>query len=934
MNQGTALARLIENTDDFIAPEKRVEYELKIKPILSGAAYLTDSLNTIIDSQKVVYDKILEFIPFERQEEYHRSYQLILADYKRELIDRLSLSPILGSTERGRDLEQTLLELRATATRTIRHLHLLNPIDQSDFEATLGWMIEQGGEKELTLIHEVKRKLPFDSEQIHDWIDEAALRITERKIIEKLKSRKVRLGIQGGENISLNFYRVYGLSATFDGCPPEAVIIESYPAFSIISAPENTISTLRQKYAVEMLQPAIPSIFFSPMPILERMQMPMRDYIVRFLPSKRSLVKKQLEEAGAKILQPLGGTDYPDYIVEIPNKNVMESVEDLPVLWVKPFQPSIRVNLNRYPSLSNQLDQEAVSTSSEQDEPAVIPNTFYASFFTTQDRDLADAVWRSQGIDIVEKVGNRDLIVNISEVVNSEYALDVLVRQVGLRYLEEELKVSLLSSAACEVIGIQASGVNEPILNLTGKGEILAIADTGLDNGHPDFQGRVKAIQPHRSGLPVVDEDGHGTHVAGIALGDGSHASLMNLSVKGAAPEAELFFQSGVRNDAPVPDITTLFETAYEQGARVHSNSWKVTGSVFFASRAEQVDEFIWNHKDFLVVFAAGNDARQQYHGGEISQRNVSIPGVAKNCLTVGACENDRPNIRVNYGTWKPSIFCHSPINSDGMTDSVDHIAPFSSRGPTWATHSLLDMSGRRKPDVVAPGTFILSARSSQAVNPPEPFDVYHEAPNHYVYMTGTSMATPLVAGAALLVRQYLREQRRISNPSAALLKAALIHCAKHFPYYYPHPESTPYADNEQGWGRIYLPNILSPIAPTQVFFIDEEKPLDQGDSMEYSVEVEEEKSEFRATLVYTDLPDSGGVLMNNLNLEVTDPNGKVYYGNDFGDTGKSDDVNNVEGVVVETVHGQWKVKVIAKRIIEAQDFALVLSASGLKIAV
>lgn len=668
------------------------------------------------------------------------------------------------------------------------------------------------------------------------------------------------------------------------------------------------------------------------------MPMPMRDYIVRFLPSKRNLVKKQLEEAGATILQPLGGTDYPDYIVAIPSKEAMESIEDLPgKLWIEPYQPSIRLNLSRYQSPSNQPLETAESLTTERDEQKVIPHAFYASFFTPQDRDLAAAVWRTQGIEIVETVGKKDLIVSISGVVNPEQALDLLIRQVGLRYLEEELKVSLLGNVACRVIGVPPSSVGEASLNLTGKAEILAIADSGLDNGdintlHPDFRGRVKAIQPYRPGLPVADESGHGTHVAGIAIGNGTQASSMNLTIKGVAPEAELFFQAGVTSVDHLPNPAHLFEAAYEQGARVHSNSWGVNlADSRFTSRCEQVDEFVWNHKDFLAVFAAGNSACQENHGEPLTQKNVSTPGVAKNCLTVGACENDRPDIQLTYGAWRKK-FSHRPIERDGMTDSVDHLAPFSSRGPSLADHSLLEVQGRRKPDVVAPGTFVLSTKSSLVTEAPDPWHIFPDAPNHYVYDTGTSMATPLVAGAALLVRQYLREQRQIHNPSAALLKAALIHSARYFHYYHSHPDSTPPADNEQGWGRIYLPNILSPLAPIQILFIDEERQLDQEDFIEYLVEVGEGEPEFRATFVYTDLPDSGGVLMNNLNLAVTDPNGKIYYGNDFGSTGKFDEVNNVEGIVAESVLGQWRVKVIAQRIIEAQDFALVLSGSGLKL--
>ncbi|MFN7929347.1 MAG: S8 family serine peptidase [Blastocatellia bacterium] len=412
--------------------------------------------------------------------------------------------------------------------------------EEEKIDQALNWLINQRGTCEQNLVY-------LNLLLKHKYNPQYAKANLPMKI--ELAENTIRMQLfrqMGG-------YRLYRSSNDAQPLPPEVVLIQELAAFSIVSAPESLVSIL-WGYRAEPLQPAVPAKLPSSTPIRERksMPMPMRDYIVRFLPSKRNLVKKQLEEAGATILQPLGGTDYPDYIVAIPSKEAMESIEDLPgKLWIEPYQPSIRLNLSRYQSPSNQPLETAESLTTERDEQKVIPHAFYASFFTPQDRDLAAAVWRTQGIEIVETVGKKDLIVSISGVVNPEQALDLLIRQVGLRYLEEELKVSLLGNVACRVIGVPPSSVGEASLNLTGKAEILAIADSGLDNGdintlHPDFRGRVKAIQPYRPGLPVADESGHGTHVAGIAIGNGTQASSMNLTIKGVAPEAELFFQAGV----------------------------------------------------------------------------------------------------------------------------------------------------------------------------------------------------------------------------------------------------------------------------------------------------------------------------------------------------------------------------------------------------
>lgn len=528
-----------------------------------------------------------------------------------------------------------------------------------------------------------------------------------------------------------------------------------------------------------------------------------------------------------------------------------------------------------------------------------------------------------------------------------------------------------------------------------GSTQIAAVADTGLGDGtpagaHADLAGRVLNVFDWTTGNaqfcyrvrkdgPRDADSGHGTHVAVSVVGDGG----ANGEGKSAAPAAQLVFQAveeyldiyGACQDPATPDgyyligipddLHQLFQQAYNAGARIHANSWGSNAAGDYTLDSANADDFIWDNPDMVITFSAGNEGTDANANGVVDNDSICSPATAKNVITIGASENDRAgnyncdtslgytshdayqpgqscnsmggqNILGTYGSRWPADYPANPLAGDPTAGNAEQMASFSSRGPTD--------DGRIKPDVVAPGTWVLSGYSSlfqegygdplNSQNGSYQSDGWGMPLNvNYKYFGGTSMSNPIAAGAATVVRDFYQKAYGHSA-SAALTKATLINSAVDLQDENndgANDNDFPIPNVHEGWGRINLAAATDGGAQ----YVDETNGLGTGLSATYQFNVAAAGSPFKVSLVWSDFASTAAAaanLVNDLDLVVTAPNGSTYRGNVFSGGwsqtgGSADRVNNVENVYIQSAAaGTWTVQVSGFNVPQGpQRFALVV---------
>lgn len=474
--------------------------------------------------------------------------------------------------------------------------------------------------------------------------------------------------------------------------------------------------------------------------------------------------------------------------------------------------------------------------------------------------------------------------------------------------------------------------------NLFGSGQIVAVSDSGTDSNEAWFATLDKGSGPHaevtlpdatpaippavgmfypnnkllgywpQPGATGGDNNNscpggpstsyHGTHTSGTIVGDAAGTFGANTYVAstptsagheladGMAPNAQLI-QQDIGDDPSgclaINDLRGTLAQTVAGGAHIHSASWGAADAGVYASDDNNVDYATNTLEDLLFVVAAGNDGP--------TGTSIGSPGNAKNALTVGA-------------------LAHGGLIS---------IAGFSSRGPT--------ADGRQKPDIMAPGSSTISAAGDPNTNSTI------EAPVSKA-LSGTSMATPTVAGNAALMRQFFAEgfyprgsktAADTFNPNGAAMKAILLNGTDVL-------QPTTWPNNNIGWGRAWLDGNLwfantltggNDNRRLRLFERSNAAGLETGEMHTYTIANVAAGQELRATLTWFDpeaMPGAASTLVNDLNLEVVGPGG-TYLGNHFTSGvsttgGSADSKNTVEQVrLTAPTAGSYTFKVKAATI-------------------
>ncbi len=415
---------------------------------------------------------------------------------------------------------------------------------------------------------------------------------------------------------------------------------------------------------------------------------------------------------------------------------------------------------------------------------------------------------------------------------------------------------------------------------LTGTGQLMGIIDGWVAKTHCAFLDPVNPIGPtHRKIFAYNATNGydfHGTHVAGVAVGDAGDGS----DTRGVAYGAKMIFNTWPQNnEMSVFDAFTLHAS---QGAFVHSNSWGDENTIQYTGAVRAVDDFLYQNEDHLLIYSVSN--------GSV----IRVPENAKNCLAVSASRNP-PDL---------DLFC------------------VGGAGPT--------LDGRRKPEVTAPGCqsnapegnggCATLSRSGTSFAAPAVSGLVLLSRQYFAegfYPTGGPV------GSHTLI------------PSGALLRACMVNSAADLAMVEGSPSHLEGFGRVVGDHVLFFPGDLRRLIVRDV---RNTAPgaLSTGGAASFQFRLDASSQSFRATLAFTDAPANVAATftpINNLDLVLTSPSGAIYRGNVFSGgvsvpDGSPDAINSVEQVMLASGEpGVWTLRVDAQAVnVGTQGYALVVT--------
>jgi len=432
-------------------------------------------------------------------------------------------------------------------------------------------------------------------------------------------------------------------------------------------------------------------------------------YIVQARGNITDLFRQQLSAAGAEIIAYIPNNAY---LVKIDSGGAAKLARMSLTRSVLPYEP--------YYKLQEQLLPFAVG-----DAPVPMAYNLRLTFFPGQELEATKTKLEKLGATIIGE--DRSPFGPQLIVQPGRDSLAALANLKEIQTIERKSSRVVMNDLSRVRVGISTNTITSSTYrDLTGNNILVNINDSNVDTNYPGLAGRVYV------GLNTspIDTIGHGTHVAGTIAGDGSNSpnitgtlfgSVAGADFKGMAPASKLLSQ----NYLGLPDAllaeyaaSTNLLLNLKTNTLISNNSWGYDNSfeydsasaIYDAATRDAIPE-ISGSQPVLFVFSVGNSGFGDDGGLGGLPNSVSSPAAAKNVIAVGASEllrfitNEVQVVDPFSGTTNIVAYWR------GATDSSNEVASFSGRGNTGIGRE--GLYGRAKPDLVAPGTMLISAAST-----------------------------------------------------------------------------------------------------------------------------------------------------------------------------------------------------------------------------